>query len=293
MIKMKKAFTPLLVIVFIMLLMACNNGPLKGYKKITNIFGYQMLSDMDTGTKPGNGIFMLANAIVKTELDSAVSEPNMGGGFIFQIPLKKPNGGSDLMKGFQKLSDGDSAVFIMLADTFFSKNNFNVKMPENVKPGSYVKLYIQVLELLDSNEYDLWVEQKEFENKVMARQMFDSYLQMAAITEAPDNNGIIRIIEKKGKGKSPEFGQTVTIHYVCLSMAGQEIENTYMKGKPVEYVLGDSKMIDGLNLSLIKMKKGEKSRLIIPYYLAYKEAGAANVPPYTHLIMDIELLDFK
>jgi hypothetical protein len=281
------------IIVFMVLLMACNKGPLKGYKKITPIFGYQILSDMDTGTKPGTGIFMLANAVVKTEQDSAVSEPNMGGGFIFQVPLKKPNGGSDLMKGFQKLSDGDSAVFMMLADTFFSKNNFNVQMPANVKPGSYVKLYIQVLELLDSNEYDVYLEQKDFENKVMARQMFDSYLQVAGITEAPDNNGIIRIVERKGKGKSPVFGQDVTIHYLCLSMAGQEIENTYMKGAPVEFTLGDSKMIDGLNLSLIKMQKGEKSRLIIPYYLAYKEAGAANVPPYTHLIIDLELLDFK
>lgn len=275
------------------LLFSCEKGPLKGYKKITKIFGYQMLSDMDTGTAPGKGVLLIGNAVITTEQDTPVSEPNMGGGFLFEVPLRKPGGGSDLMKGFQKLSDGDSVVFIMLADTFFSKFNFNVKMPDNVKPGSYVKLYLQVTQLLDSVEYDYYLENKEIENKVMAHQMFDAYLKMSGITEAPDNNGIIRIVERKGKGPSPVFGQMVTVHFMCLSMAGQEIRNTYMEGAPEEYMLGDTKMVDGLNLSLIKMQKGEKARLIIPYYLGYKAEGNAQVPPYTHLIMDVELIDFK
>lgn len=291
---MKRYITIVICSLCIVWLSSCGDkGPLKGYKKITKIFGYKLLSDMKEGTKPGEGVFMLANAVIYTEQDSAVSDKNMGGGFFFQVPLRKPMGGSDLMKGFQKLSDGDSAVFIMLADTFFSPLNFNVKMPANVKSGSYVKLYIQVLQLLDSSEYEVYLEEKDIENKVMARKMFDAYLMASGITEAPDNNGIIHIIEKEGTGKSPVYGQTVFVHYMCLTMMGQEIANTYMEGAPNEFVLGDSQMIDGLNLSLIKMKKGEKCRLIIPYYLAYKEEGAENIPPYTHLIMDVELLDFK
>jgi len=289
----KNLITYFTLIVFTCLLFSCEKGPLKGYKKITKIFGYQMLSDMDTGTAPGKGVLLIGNAVITTEQDTPVAEPNMGGGFVFKIPLRTPNAGSDLMKGFQKLSDGDSAVFIMLADTFFSKYNFNVSMPDNVKPGSYVKLYLQVTQLLDSIEYDYYLENQEIENKVMAHQMFDAYLKMSGITIAPDNNGIIRVVERKGKGGSPVFGQTVTVHYMCLTMAGQEVRNTYMEGAPVEYMLGDSKMVDGLNLSLIKMQKGEKARLIIPYYLGYKAEGNAQVPPYTHLIMDVELIDFK
>lgn len=290
---MKKYIPLILCCAIIAGFSACTEkGPLKGYKKITKTFGYQMLSDMDFGTQPGHGVFMVANAIVHTEQDSAVSEPNMGGGFTLSVPLRAPRAGSDLMKGFQKLSEGDSAVFIMLADTFFSPLNFNMKIPDNVKPGTYVKLYVQVQKLLDSSEYVIWLEQQEIENKVMARQLFDAYISASGITQAPNNNGIIHIIEKKGQGKSPVYGQTVIVHYICLTMTGQEIANTYMEGAPNEFILGDSKMIDGLNLSLIKMQKGEKSRLIIPYYLAYKEEGAAGVPPYTHLIMEVELLDF-
>lgn len=290
---MKKVSFPLFIFMATMLFTGCKPGPLKGYKKITDIFGYKILSDMVDGTQAGKGVYMIANAVVKTDKDSAVTDKNLGGGFYMQIPLRKPLPGSDLMKGFQKLSEGDSAVFIMLADTFFSKLNMNVKMPENVKPGSYVKLYIDVIDLLDSNEYVTWLEEKELEDKAIAHQMFDAYLRTAGITQLPDNNGIIRLVEREGKGKSPVFGQTVAIHYICLSMAGDEIVNTYMEGSPLEFILGDSQIIQGLNLSIIKMKKGEKSRLIIPYYLGYGAEGASRVPPYTHLLIDIELLDFK
>lgn len=289
---MKKFILPV-VLLGLLVITGCNQGPLKGYKKITPIFGYQFLSDMDDGTPAGKGVYMIANAIVTTENDSAVADKNLGGGFYMQIPLRKPLGGSDLMKGFQKLSEGDSAVFIMLADTFFSKLNMNVPMPANVSPGSYVKLYIDVIDLLDSNEYVTWLEEKELEDKAMAHQIFDAYLRTAGITQLPDNNGIIRMVEREGKGKSPEYGQTVAIHYICLSMAGDEIVNTYMEGSPLEFMLGDNQIIQGINLSLIKMKKGEKSRLILPYYLGYGAEGASRVPPYSNLLIDIELLDFK
>lgn len=270
----------------------CNKGPLSGYKKITKIFGYKILSDMVDGTQPGNGVYIIANAIVKTDKDSLIADPSLGTEFQLEIPLRKPMGGSDLMKGFQKLSDGDSAVFIMLADTFFSKLNMNLRMPSNIKSGEYVKLYVQVLDLMDSIEYDNWLVAKDLENKAMAHQMFDAYLKATAVTVEPDNNGIIRIVEREGTGKPPVYGQTVIIDYISLSMAGQEIANTYMEGSPLEFVLGDNTIVQGLNLSLIKMKKGEKSRLIIPYYLGYGAEGAANVPPYTHLLMDVEFRDF-
>src|SRR5687767_9937613 len=116
---MLKKTVPYFVLAFLIsMFISCEKGPLKGYIKITKIFGYKMLSDMDTGTQAGQGVLLIGNAVIRTEQDTAVSEPNMGGGFVFEVPLRKPKGGSDLMKGFQKLSDGDSAVFIMLADTF-------------------------------------------------------------------------------------------------------------------------------------------------------------------------------
>jgi len=289
---MKKVI-PVLILFSLIFISCEEKGPLKDYKKITPVFGYRILSDMKSGTQPGKGVLMIANAIIKTEQDSAVSEPNMGGGFIFEVPLRKPMGGSDLMKGFHKLSEGDSAVFVMLADTFFSKNNFNVKMPANVKSGSYVKLYLQVTELIDSLEYITYLEEKEVEDKVIAQQMFVAYLETVGIPNEPDVNGIVKSIDKKGKGPHPIFGQTVTLHYIELTLDGREITNTYMQGEPFEYILGDGNIIDGLNFSIMNMQKGEKARLVIPYYLAYGDAGNNVVPPYSNIVIDMELIDFK
>ena len=168
----------------------------------------------------------------------------------------------------------------------------NVKMPSNVKSGDYIKLYLQVFQLLDSVEYSNWIYEKKLENEAMANIMFDEYLRVAGINPEPDNNGIIKVIEKQGKGEPPLFGQTVLVNYIMLTTDGQEITNTYTNGQPDEFVLGDNAIIKGFNLALIKMKKGEKSRLVLPYYLGYGATGAAGIAPYANLLIDVELLDY-
>src|SRR5687768_9637975 len=100
-----KKFSLLILPILVIVLASCNKGPLKGYKKITPVFGYKLLSDMDTGTQAGKGLYMLAYAQVTTMKDSAVANTNLGSGFNMQIPIRKTMPGSDLMKGFQKLSD--------------------------------------------------------------------------------------------------------------------------------------------------------------------------------------------
>lgn len=290
---MNKKNTLFLIAVMITVF-GCGPKQLKGTEKITDVFGYKYIINMDTGTQAGNGIYLVANASVYNEHDSLVSDPNIGTWFSLDVPLRKEKSGSDMMKGFHKLSDGDSAVFIMLADTFFSKLNMNMPMPKNVKSGEYVKMYVQVIGLLDSSEYDYFLAKKEVQDKVLAQQMFQAYLRTANIVEEADANGIIKTIEKKGTGSSPKFGQEVSIHYICLTMSGKELENTYLKNEPYTFTLGSEGAIQGLNLALIYMKKGEKSRLVIPYYLAYGVEGLpGQVEPYTHLLMDVELLNFK
>jgi FKBP-type peptidyl-prolyl cis-trans isomerase FkpA len=41
------------------------------------------------------------------------------------------------------------------------------------------------------------------------------------------------------------------------------------------------------------MKKGGKATLIIPAALAYGENAAANIPAFTSLVFEVELMDVK
>ena len=55
--------------------------------------------------------------------------------------------------------------------------------------------------------------------------------------------------------------------------------------------LGDNQLIKGLEYSLFKMDKGAKSKVIIPFYLAYDNMVNGPVPPYSNLIFELELID--
>ena len=55
--------------------------------------------------------------------------------------------------------------------------------------------------------------------------------------------------------------------------------------------LGENKLIKGLEYSLLKMDKGSKSKVVIPFYLAYDNMVNGPVPPYSNLVFELELID--
>ncbi|MCT4665997.1 MAG: peptidylprolyl isomerase [Flavobacteriales bacterium] len=113
----------------------------------------------------------------------------------------------------------------------------------------------------------------------------------------PDANfhesGLIKVIEKEGEGDACKSGNTVTVHYTGMLDDGKVFDSSLQR-EPFELELGAGMVIPGWELGIDGMKKGEKARLIIPYYLAYGERGYPGaIPPKATLEFEVELLDFK
>lgn len=51
--------------------------------------------------------------------------------------------------------------------------------------------------------------------------------------------------------------------------------------------------ISGMSIALQNMALGDKARVVIPWYLAYGEAHRGNIPAYSALSFDIELLEIS
>jgi len=68
-----------------------------------------------------------------------------------------------------------------------------------------------------------------------------------------------------------------------------------LRDKPIalQFVIGKGLLIPGWELGLLKMKKGGKRCLVIPYQLAYGHRGYDGIPPYSTLIFEIELIDIE
>ena len=99
---------------------------------------------------------------------------------------------------------------------------------------------------------------------------------------------IIDIIE--GTGDVVPENATITAHYTgALCKDGTIFQSSHDFGDPISF--GLNQVIAGWTKGVPGMKVGGTRRLIIPSTLAYGSVrAAANIPPNSDLVFDIELV---
>ena len=106
------------------------------------------------------------------------------------------------------------------------------------------------------------------------------------------NSGLKYIITEKGDGIRATVGDKVSAHYTGKFTNGEVFDSSVDRGTPFEFTLGKGQVIRGWDEGFALMNVGDKAILIIPYHLAYGEAGKPpQIPARSILIFDVELLD--
>lgn len=97
----------------------------------------------------------------------------------------------------------------------------------------------------------------------------------------------------EGTGAIVSEGATITAHYTgALVDNGVIFQSSHDFGKPATF--GLHQVIAGWTQGVPGMKVGGTRRLIIPSVLAYgSRRAAANIPPNSNLVFDIELVAIK
>ncbi len=93
------------------------------------------------------------------------------------------------------------------------------------------------------------------------------------------------------EGIQPQMGQKVRIKYKAFYLDGTPLGDSDQLGDYYEMVVGEGKVLKGLEEGVSVMRVGEKARFVIPYTLAYGEEEYNNIPPYSNLVFDVELLE--
>lgn len=96
-----------------------------------------------------------------------------------------------------------------------------------------------------------------------------------------------------GTGDEVPAGATITAHYTGALVAdGTIFQSSHDFGDPITFPL--SGVIAGWTQGVPGMKVGGIRRLIIPSEMAYGSVrAAANIPPNSDLVFDIELVNIE
>ncbi len=101
----------------------------------------------------------------------------------------------------------------------------------------------------------------------------------------------VKILENGSGDKESKKGDLLTVHYTGTLKDGTKFDSSLDRRQPFSFKVGDGQVIEGWDQGLLRMKIGEKRKLVIPPDLGYGAAGAGNViPPGATLIFEVELI---
>lgn len=107
-------------------------------------------------------------------------------------------------------------------------------------------------------------------------------------------SGLRYKIIQEGNGTKAETGKTVFVHYKGMFPDGGVFDSSYKTNTPIDFPLGEGRVIPGWDEGIALLKVGDKARFVVPPHLAYGARGAGGViPPNATLMFDVELMDVK
>jgi FKBP-type peptidyl-prolyl cis-trans isomerase len=296
---MKKTVFKSVVLVMIASILITGCSKHRGFKKISKGLYYKLYETKENNVnkkKSQIGDIMTLDIVYRIIIgkkDSILfSTYKMGTPTV--VELTKPEFKGDIIEGFAKLSEGDSATFIANADSFFLRTAQMKQLPEFIKKGSEIYFDVKVHKVQSKDEYK---REKEAEMKKLEAeesQKLEAYIKDNNIKEKPTASGLYYIEIKKGTGKKVDMGSKVKIHYTGMLLNGKKFDSSLDRNQPFEFQVGMQNVVPGMDEGIGMMKVGGKAKLIIPSKIAYGSRGAGEViPPFSTLVFDVELLDVE
>ena len=210
-----------------------------------------------------------------------------------QLKIAKASFKGDLMDGLTLLTVGDSASFLINADSLFTKT-FGAPRPAFIDSSSFLSFTVKVISTTTDAALKAEELKAEKENAMKENEVIAKYIADKQITPSKSSSGLMYIITEPGAGEQAQAGKTVKVHYTGRLLDGTKFDSSLDRNDPIEFKLGQGMVIKGWDEGIALLKVGGKALLIIPSNLAYGSRGAGGViPPFSPLTFEVELVSVQ
>ncbi|WP_018341653.1 FKBP-type peptidyl-prolyl cis-trans isomerase [Cytophaga aurantiaca] len=292
---LKKSLSLLAGAFLIASITSCNK-----FKKTDSGLEYQIVKDSVGGPSPEKGGYITFWFAIKNDKDSIIdtqfSDPNPVG-----IPTPDAAYKPSIEEGFWLLTEGDSAEFLLNADSLYGKT-FHRPLPAGIAAGSTVKMVIRMSKVYTKKFIDsvMVLQEQQQQNQMLEESVtyqkdsiaIQNYLKKNNLKGQATIGGAYVVKLKENKSTDIFIAPLDTIQTTYsgkLLIEGTEFDHS-PDGEFFTFVVGMGQVIRGWDQGFQKLKRGEKALIIIPSRLGYGSRGAGGaIPPNSPLVFEVEV----
>ena len=208
-------------------------------------------------------------------------------------PNAKP---SPVMEALTLMTVGDSLTVYYPLDSLEGRRPPGYEEAENI----LYHLVMQEIKSAEQVEQEKAEEQARIEaklNDVKAKvdETLSKYKSGELENVQKTESGLEYVLHEAGEGETPQAGQTVVAdYYGVLESDGTMFDNSFERGQPFAFPLGQGRVIQGWDEGFGLLSPGAKATLFIPYDLAYGAAGRPpQIPEKADLVFYVEMLEVQ
>ncbi len=210
--------------------------------------------------------------------------------FVFDTTAKNTHDFNEVLKF---CGVGDSLVTIAQVDTLAKRGALQYN--DFLKRRDQIVTTIKVLGVFASEEEKVKDQQAEVE-KEKAREIADvqAYITKNNIKAEKTATGVFVEIKNAGSGPKADTGKQVSVMYRgTLLKTGvafdSNLDTSFHHTEPFVFVNGTHQVIPAWEEAMPYFGTGGSGRIFVPAIMAYGPGGKGPIPPYSHLIFDIEV----
>ena len=170
-----------------------------------------------------------------------------------------------------------------------------------IQPYTPLVVEMRMNSVMDKAAYDKMMAEEEaaYEAEKAKRQVEEgktiaAYIAANGVTQEPTESGLYIFLVEAGKGALAQWGDVVSVHCVLHNLQGEIIDSTYGEGEPMSFTIGEGDMVPAIEEAVMTMAPGAKVTVLTPSEMAFGEMDLGEMlPPYTPLLIDLELVEVK